>query len=165
MRRRYTRSYRRSGYVRRRKWSPVFFSQISNLSSDTTFGTVTLAQNSVNQGGTAPIATIVKVKNFKVVVDVVSVTTSNGSPSSTFAIMYLPQGYTADINLMTAHPEWIMAWRSIDLQTTNTVQVSSRLTRNLNSGDSIIFFITRNFTGAAPVFGLSLQVSFVTCNN
>lgn len=165
MPRRYTRSYRRSGYVRRRKWSPVFFAQTSTLSADTPFGTVTLAQNSANQGGTSPIATIIKVKNFKVVVDVLSVSGAQGSPSSTFAIMFLPQGYTADINLMTTHPEWIMAWRSIDLQTTNTVQVSSRLTRNLNSGDSIIFFITRNFTGSAPVFGLSLQVSFVTCNN
>lgn len=70
-------------------------------------------------------------------------------------IMYLPEGVFSELqpdvdynklnSLVTKHPEWILAWRQFDAgsfysSTTSNierVQFSSRLKRNLNSGDTV----------------------------
>ena len=63
------------------------------------------------------------------------------------AIMYVPQGYTVGPNILTEHPEWIMAVKyigdgmTVDINTTvnrfKPFTVSSRLSRRLQTGDSI----------------------------
>lgn len=164
MPRRYTRGYSRRYYGRRKKWTPVFLTEQSTVPGAAVFAHATLAANQTNQGSTAPIATNIKVKNFKVAVDVQSAGNVAGSPSVTFAIVFVPQSYAITANLMVEHPEWVMAWRTIDLQTTNTVQVSSRLARNLNSGDKVVFFLHRSIASSGDTV-LTYQVMFYTCNN
>lgn len=164
MPKRYTRGYTRRYYGRRKKWTPVFLTEQSNVPAAAVFGHATLAVNQANQGATAPVATNIKVKNFRVSVDVQAPGNTAGSPSVTFAIIFVPQSYTITANLMVEHPEWVMAWRTIDLQTTNTVQVSSRLARNLNSGDQVIFFFHRSIA-ASDITTLTYQVMFFTCAN
>lgn len=170
MPRRYTRNYRRYGNFKRRKWSPVFVSATANLTPPSNFNFVPLAQNTANVGTNAPISTIIKVKNFKVVADIIatrdtSTPPAGASPSLVFSIMFVPQGYAITQTLMVDHPEWIMAWRAIDYATTNTVQVSSRLSRNLNSGDQVVLFFTRNVSGVSVDLAFGFQIYFVTCNN
>ena len=167
MPRRYARTYRRR--YPRKKWSPVFTSYVTALEPTAGWSYQTLAANSYVQGGHAPISTMIKVKNFKIVVDVASqgeTQTASHSPSITFAILFVPQGYTVASDILAKHPEWIMAWRAIDIYTTNVVTVTSRLARNLNSGDEIIAFFSRNYLGQnPPLVNILMQTTFCTCSN
>ncbi|AUX80740.1 capsid protein [Cattle blood-associated circovirus-like virus] len=91
------------------------------------------------------------------------ITASSSIFSAQFAscvayIMYLPEGAAASIEMIQSHPEWIMAWSPINVNmgTVSTSQpqdqnvekfsMSSRLKRNLNSGDKIILVIDLVFT-------------------
>lgn len=165
MPKRYTRGYARRYYGRRRKWTPVFLTEEAVVPKQAVYGFANLAVNQSNQGTTAPVATNIKVKNFKVSVDVQGAGDTMGSPCITFAICFVPQGYTVNADLMIQHPEWVMAWKTIDLQTTSTVMVSSRMARNLNSGDSVVFFFRRSVPTTVDNTALTYQVMFFTCNN
>lgn len=64
-------------------------------------------------------------------------------------IVYVPQGFTVDENIIKTHPEWIMAMRFIGETKNDTTQqyylpfrVKTRMARKLNTGDSIHFLIT-----------------------
>ena len=79
------------------------------------------------------------------------------------AIMYVPQGYAVTYNILNEHPEWIMAIKymgepSMYESPTSTggnrnkpFQVSSRLARRLQTGDSIqlVLFATNISTDTA----------------
>lgn len=107
-------------------------------------------------GTSTPTPVIVKTGNFKISVDAVAQVnlTAVSSVNVIVFIAFLPEGYvynSTDVNagyfLINNHPEWIMAWKQIDFTsatgaaTSNSVTAnfSSRLKRNLNSGDKIIF--------------------------
>lgn len=67
--------------------------------------------------------------------------------------MYVPQGMTPGLDYNIQHPEYIMAYKflggpSLDSGTGNNggqqyqpMRVNTRLSRKLNSGDSVILFI------------------------
>lgn len=145
----------------------------SSSSPSTAFVTTVLCANSANQGTNTPVSTIIKVKNVKVVLDIIS--TNVSIRNNFYAIMFIPQGFTPTVNTPQEHPEWIMVWRSVDTTTTGSttaqnipnVQMSSRLTRNLNSGDSIVLYQTaiNPSTGGPVTISTAFYVSFVTCNN
>lgn len=81
-------------------------------------------------------------------------------------IMYLPQGMTAGSDYHIQHPEYIMAYKylgspnpaasssaqaSIEQQQFQPTRIRSRLSRKLNTGDSIILYIkgyNQNTTGS-----------------
>lgn len=177
MPRRYYTRYRPRAYVKRRKWSPTLGQGVMNTQANanaTGFSSTVLCANSINQGTDAPVSTIIKVKNFKCVIDIFS----NGPASSTrnvfFAIMFVPQGFTISATTPTEHPEWIMVWRTVDIGVTtdsnipsaSNLQLSSRLTRNLNSGDKIVLYHSfYNNTTSTNVISSTFYCSFVTCNN
>lgn len=181
MARRYYTRYRPRAYRSRRKWSPTLFQGVStlNVTASTTqaltsFITTPLCGNSSNAGTTTPVSTIIKVKNFKIICDVTSST--NNVRNLFFAIMFLPQGFTPTVTTPQEHPEWIMAWRTVDATSASSVdravgipnvQLSSRLTRNLNSGDSIVLYqsaaLPANVT--STIINTVFYCSFVTCNN
>lgn len=179
-RRYYTRYRSRRTYVARRKWSPTLIQtqqQTAAIPDTNGYSTVTLCANASNQGTNVPVSTIIKVKNFKVVLDIVSLS-SNASSSTIrnnfYAIMFVPQGFTVTANIPQEHPEWIMVWRTVDVgrpatdgaPTSPNIQMSSRLTRNLNSGDSIVLFHSYyNSSSASANISTTAIVSFVTCNN
>lgn len=67
--------------------------------------------------------------------------------SYTVFIAYIPEGYTidqgpnSDQNIFYQHPEWIIGWTRKDYTNnaqSNEISVTSRLKRNLNTGDNII---------------------------
>lgn len=96
-------------------------------------------------------------------------------------IAYIPEGYNLNPNVSLAnntigetffykHPEWILCWNRIDyLQANqnNEVRLSSKLKRNLNSGDGIVVFVisinpnTQNMS-ASTLYG---TVSYVCRTN
>lgn len=64
-----------------------------------------------------------------------------------YYIMYVPEGYAINLDLPFNHPEWIMAYKYIG-QSGNyssgsdfvqPPRIKTRLSRRLNTGDSIIF--------------------------
>ena len=68
------------------------------------------------------------------------------------------------------HPEWIMAWKGLELDgqtgAGKQVMISSRLSRNLNSGDSIVLlWSARNTTSGDIGVTYYARTSCVVRNN
>lgn len=169
-RRYYRRRY--GGYRKRRKWSPTLVNgsfSLSATASTSNFQGTVLCRNSSNVGTDVPVSTIVKVKNFKVLCDITSV--SNSISNLFVGIIFVPQGFTVSLTTPTEHPEWLLVWRTIDGTAgaslgVQNVQISSRLARNLNSGDSIVLFTSgTNLQSSTATMNFSFYCSFVTCNN
>lgn len=167
-RRRY---YRRSVRVvaAKKKWA-------SNIIQDTltTSTSSTVVQNSTQSSTPTPV--IVKCGNFKVQGDVAvtsqSVQTARVLPL-TFFLIYVPEGVTPSDSLIGQHPEWIMAWTTIDcgliysgstgVYAANKFSVTSRLKRNLNSGDRVVAILQSRDTSATASCVFTCQ--YWTCAN
>lgn len=174
----YGRRYSR-GSRPKRKWSPTLVqgSPFINVPGQNFgFASAVLCGNSANVGTTVPVSTIIKVKNFKIVFDITAI--GNGNVRNFFvSLLYVPQGFTVSADTALQHPEWLLSWRTIDCTPTNgttgaiqlqNVQMSSRLARNLNSGDTIQLFMQARNDSAETTstrIDLSFYCSFVTCNN
>ena len=103
------------------------------------FGTIVANSNE----GATPTPTILKIKHLRVAADLyVDTTALNGG---FVCLLYLPQGITPDANTALLHPEWVLTWKGIQMNSStghNLVQFSSSLARNLNSGDSIVLYFS-----------------------
>ena len=150
---RYRSRVRRTVYVKpKKRWATNIIQYTKDFSGSETLMATTqvLVSNSVQASNPTP--TILKAGNFKVQGDcLVAGTVTAGVITISLYVMYIPEGITianasSAQNLINAHPEWIMAWKFISAnkvqsgQTTEDVDAfsfSSRLKRNLNSGDSI----------------------------
>lgn len=180
MPRRYYTRYRPRAYGKRRKWSPTLLQASMTLdvptnieSAVSAFTISVICANSTNQGSAVPVSTIIKVKNFRVNIDITA--TTNYLRNNFYAIMFLPQGFVPTVNTPVEHPEWIMAWRTHDPTSASVssaigirnFQLSSRLTRNLNSGDRIVLYQSVILPAGQPASTVSTAyfASFVTCNN
>lgn len=79
---------------------------------------------------------------------------------------FVPQGYEFSETTIQYHPEWVLCTKPVfaDSATSVAVTVTSPLSRNLNSGDSIVFFcIRQNLSDAvAPALELHPYISYVT---
>lgn len=159
---------------RGRKWSPVYerFNLLTevNPSTGSYFSASDLCANSINTSA-GPTATVIKCGNFKVWFDMTTNLASTAPVHGRAFIMFVPQNVTVDANLPLAHPEWIMAWRSLDIAASNSLQavsLQSKLKRNLNSGDRVIALLICDVNQVLTAsFALSTVVSasFVCCNN
>ena len=152
----------------KKKWA-------SNLVNGTvsSSGFSLLAQNSSQT--TSPTPVIVKCGNFKVQGDVMVTTQGQGTNRPVplvFYILFVPEGVGISDSLVTTHPEWIMGWTVIDAQyigpaTTTTsgsrFSVSTRLKRNLNSGDSVVAILQSRDSSATAQCAFTCQ--FWTCAN
>jgi len=152
------RSTRRKYYKRRSgKWSSNIqrIRLIGDAGTPGFFGdTFTIAQNP-GQDNLA-VSQIYTVKNIEIsgqleAQGVTSPQIGNASKIQevTYYIMYVPEGYPIDITLPDKHPEWIMAYKFIgqaasaaDSTAYQTPRIKTRLSRRLNTGDSIIFLYT-----------------------
>ena len=132
---------------------------------------------------TSPTPVVVKAGNFKLRLDS-QLTTAGGMsisnwPSVSFYVMYLPEGFvfTASpshaelISYITKHPEWILANSIAGSNTASaskwdleTVSFSSRLKRNLNSGDKIVLIGVQEDDNALDL-DVRGVVRFWTCAN
>jgi len=117
---------------------------------------ITLVSNSTETANPTP--TILKCKHLRVSFDCMFDATvlNNGF----CCIIYVPQGIVPGAGLPILHPEWVLGWRNIPNDVSSThhqIMINTTLTRNLNSGDSIVFLwsffnsaagpTTVNFTG------------------
>lgn len=141
-RRRY---YRRAIRVApRKKWASCILQGSVTTSN---FGVI--CENSI--GTATPTPVIVKCGNFKVQGDVMFQTTGGGSTrpvNLNFFLIFVPEGITPSDALIGSHPEWIIGWRNVDVglirstsenpTATSNFSFTSRLKRNLNSGDKIV---------------------------
>lgn len=100
---------------------------------------------------------------------------SNNQFSYTVFIAYVPEGFSVtqgavnDQNIFYQHPEWVIGWTRKDYYTnsqSNEISITSRLKRNLNTGDQIVIFCMVNNTGddehnfTGPVFVLQGVLSY-----
>lgn len=160
--RRYRR-YRRS----RGRWS----ANIQRIRStgealpDQIFGdTVTIAQNPVQSNTT--VSQQYTVKNIEVSGQLEASSVEYSIEDVAYYIMYVPEGYPVDLNLPYAHPEWIMAYKYIgqgsstyDHGSYQPPKIKTRLSRRLNTGDSIIF-LYNGFNATSGVGAQTIPVKF-----
>lgn len=141
-------------------------------------GIVELCKNSTQSSLPTPV--IVKAGNFKVQCDVVAAGTGGSLASMTAYVLYIPEGVDPLLqspdsvhqfieSTVSNHPEWILAWRQIGYEAlegtknVDRVTFSSRLKRNLNSGDRIVFAL--NAFGSLQQLSLLGMCQFWTCAN
>lgn len=158
----------------KKKWASNIVIRNYTINSGTPQPIIPLVVNSAQAGTPTPV--IVKAGNFKVNADIhVSVTGADTPTQFMAVVMYVPEGLSISNNaalgtLVAAHPEYIMAWRQFDTTSTSAtaqqVNFSSRLKRNLNSGDSVVYGILWTDTGAAiNNIHASVTVQYWTCAN
>lgn len=147
----YRRRYRTIVRAPKKKWATniVNFNQDTAGNTAEQFGVVDLVKNSTQSSNPTPV--IIKTGNFKIQGDVYVQPASTGAATEvSLYVMYVPEGITLATAasaraLIMAHPEWILSWKFINANIVNSTAMdnsdsfsfSSRLKRNLNSGDSI----------------------------
>lgn len=148
-----------------------------------------LVENKVQAGSPTPV--ILKCGNFKVKGDMkLDLSTTTTGATTQFAgciayIIYVPEGVSPSYTLAQSHPEWVMAWSPINIDvsylqpgtpTTQNVEkfsMSSRLKRNLNSGDKVVMLLDLLFVPGpgnpavtvTATYQPSIGVQFWTCSN
>lgn len=178
-RRRYTRTIVRAP---RKKWGSnmvnVNMNALDTTGVETLAASVVLAENKTET--TAPTPVIIKAGNFRLQGDLHLIGGSSGKTVTiTLYIIFVPQGIsftsaTSYSNFIQNHPEWIMAWRVLEggyIPSTgesfdsNRFTVSSRLKRNLNSGDGIYAVLIVENTEQGVSLNLTGKCQFWTCAN
>ena len=164
MPRRYT--YRRKySYKPRKKWNSNWNSDDINLNMPDVSTTSSYTKAITNQllivnpqlTGTNVSTSIVKVKNVKVQLSTTGIPDASNLSVYTMqvAIVFCPEGITPSSDILERHPEWIMAYKMLTIDASTTIpinfSISSRLARNLNSGDTIyLSVITRRASAETP---------------
>lgn len=163
---------KKTRYYKRARWS----SNISEISEDivnaqpgANCATTTLAFNPI-QTNTAT-SQVYTTKNFEV-----SFTFELNSDASaigdkiediTAYIMYVPQGMNVNASYNIQHPEYIMNYKFIGTpsgdnpeqgQQYQPYKLRTRLSRKLNTGDSVILFVKYNNTYTNAVSGKIMEI-------
>lgn len=175
--------YRRSPrvVVAKKKWASNM--KTGNMSKTVASSTTDhvediLVVNSAQNSTPTPV--IVKTGNFKIQGDCyISAVQGNSLSQLTQVILYvvyLPE-VAVQINTATViqdHPEWIMAWKVIDFNIVGNTNAdngtaftfSSRLKRNLNSGDAIaLVAIVQNGNSGSSTLLVKYAAQYWTCSN
>lgn len=168
LRRRYTRVVKN-----RKRWATNLIQAQSNVQS-TVAGNAAVIDLVVNSTqSSTPTPVIIKTGNFKLQFEYQFTSVPSGTvvgSSMNAFIVYVPEGivldnYTNTTSYVNAHPEYIMGMRAIDIGSasgnTNVTSLSSRLKRNLNSGDKIQLLVigklangsTGNLNGYVNILG------------
>ena len=174
-RRRYFRYYPRTR-VAKKKWASNF--KTYYLSSDTSpyVPYQVLVENKQQDG--APTPTVIKCGNFKVQGDV-NLSNVSSFPDVLYMrafVLFVPEGWNMNLlsDIPLQHPEWIMSWTVIDLPIAaaqaasggNKFSFSSRLKRNLNSGDKVVvYFQSDVLVSPGPTTQINFSAQYWTCAN
>lgn len=163
----YRRTYAPKSYPRKRWASNIFTSNslVSLTSGSTTaYYNTTICSNASQSS--VPVPVIVKFGRCKIKGDVrTDVANNNNFVSGTMYVLFCPQGTSANMDLVQQHPEYIIGWTLISLDSGNTFSFSSALKRNLNSGDSIqlLFYVNSvNSSQSVRAFNFYYNVQFWT---
>lgn len=166
---------RRTVVVRpKKKWA----SNMKLAGLTTAVPTQVLVENSLQAASPTPV--IVKVGNFKVQGDAVITPGTTPIPIASLIVVvfYLPEGITlaggTAQSVVEQHPEWILAWKQMDVApiavtgqgTCDAFSVSSRLKRNLNSGDRVCIGYILDANSAPNVtVTIRFTAQYWTCAN
>ena len=140
----YRRSYVKRVYPRKR-WASNIFTK-NNLvtlgnGEKTAWIFTSICDNSTQNS--TPTPTLLKFGRLKLKGDIrTDVASNNNFVSGIMYVVYLPEGFNVGPDLIKQHPEYILGWTQISLDSGNTFSFSSPLKRNLNSGDKIILMFT-----------------------
>lgn len=171
-RRRYYRRYTRV-VPAKKKWASNIITGTIGTAGSGEADNLTLVANSSPTATPTPV--IVKTGNFKIQGDAyLDVRTGGGniSVAARVFVLYTPEGVTSDFaTVIGQHPEWIMGWTQLDLPITNAAAIaagnrftlSTRLKRNLNSGDKIRIVVIGGGDNNKVVCQFTAQ--FFTCAN
>lgn len=163
------RRYRSKG-----KWSSnITFipSQNINFAPNTTsYGVFTLCENPAQSNASVSQQYTVKNIYFNFEMETNSAASATNIECLTGFIMFVPQGMTVNANYPKQHPEYIMAMRfygSPIFETSGTdynnngvrnpLSIKTRLSRRLNTGDSIIFLLTGDNQNASTQMNLQIN--------
>lgn len=143
------RTYKR--YYKKGRWS----ANIASISNDlelTTQGqfytTILLTQNPIQNSSTVSQQYTVKNIELNATIETSGVAGNIWTEELSIYIMYVPQGMNITQNYAFEHPEYIMAYRyigtpQIDHNPNYMIpKIKTRLSRRLQTGDSIIAFVT-----------------------
>lgn len=160
------RRYRK--YTRRQiaKWSPniqeIFTTSIVPTTTGVNSWIFTLAYNP-NQINTA-VSQIYTVKNFSISFTFESPSTDLQKFEDISAyIMFVPQGMNVTNDYNLEHPEYIMASKFIGSPSSDSGQnyqpqrISTRLSRKLNTGDSVRLFIKYNTQAESTSYQMTIS--------
>ena len=164
----YYRPYRRT-YGSKAHWASNLRQGLLGQNGDV------LCENAVQSQSVTPTPVILKCGNFKVQGDITVNVSNAGSVSVNVFLLYCPEGISTSMSGLEAaiqqHPEWIMGWTSVDTPASGTGvaagnrwSISSRLKRNLNSGDRIVIY-TQGTGTATFTFGGAYTATFFTRAN
>ena len=138
----YRRTYFKKVYPRKR-WASCMKTGLMDVTikSGNVSGTASadISKNSVDINIPNPV--IVKFGRFKMKGDLrYSASAVRAVSSCMVYVMYVPEGVTLDQNFITQHPEYLLGWTCLSLESGGSFSLSSGLKRNLNSGDRITVF-------------------------
>ncbi|AXV43455.1 putative capsid protein [Porcine serum associated circular DNA virus 1] len=144
----YRRSYVKKVYPRKR-WCSNLKSGTLVLTLPTTGtsanGTYDVCSNSAN--GAVPNPVIVKFGRFKIKGDVRYSSSIAGSiTSGMLYVVFVPEGNVLNYDLIQYHPEYILGWTYLSMDSGNSFTITSPLKRNLNSGDKISMYFAVDTT-------------------
>lgn len=143
-----TKKYYRRKY-NKGKWSANINNILQNISlpsSSTTYASILLQQNPIQNANT--VSQQYTVKNIEMTYELETTDGLVYIENLQAYIMYVPQSMTIDQNLPFTHPEYIMAYRWLGSPNydgsqpgRNPLYIKTRLSRRLQTGDSIIFLL------------------------
>lgn len=140
---RYKRYYKKV-YPRKRWASNIKYDSIPlniNTTDVSASQSIIICENST--AISTPTPTILRFARFRMKGDIRTTATnaSNVTSASAF-ILFVPEGMDAGISLLEKHPEYILGWTTMSMDSGNSFSITSPLKRNLNSGDSIQVLFT-----------------------
>ena len=108
--------------------------------------TYSICTNSLQTATPTPV--LVKFGRLKISGDVRFTDNSYSLYSSCILYaMFVPQGSTLSSDLIQQHPEYLLGWTTISMDSGSAFTLTSSLKRNLNSGDSIQLYFGVNING------------------
>ena len=145
----YRRSYRK--IYPRKRWASNIISKNVLVSlpvgEKTAWSTTLLCDNAPQVSTPTPV--LLKFGRVKVKGDIrTDLANENNYVSGVMYVFYLPEGFTNGPDVIKYHPEYIIGWTQISLDSGNTFSFSSGLKRNLNSGDKILIMFTVDSTNS-----------------
>lgn len=166
----YRRTYVKKVYPRKR-WASSIKQHILDLTipAGSTDGSLydIVCENSVDNVTPSPV--LIKFGRFKIKGDIrVSNNAAIGISSCMVYAVYVPQGVTVNDNLVIYHPEWILGWTCLSMNSGNSFSLSSTLKRNLNTGDKIVLlFVVDTLTQASQdiTFALIYNMQYWTTSS
>lgn len=137
------RYYRKRIYRRiypRKKWASNFINNSTTVTvqaqQEGAYRFVNICENALQNATPTPV--ILKFARIKIKGDIrFNVPDPSNWVSAVVYCVYCPQAIVQTAEIVTQHPEYVLGWSSISMDSGNTFSLTSTLKRNLNSGDSI----------------------------